>query len=191
MDHCLAVGVVHSPVDESKGDGRWKFSVHMLIIRCSAGIFQSRIGSGNLSAFTSAGTIAAKLITEERLMKVCITARGEGLTAEVDPTFGRAAYFVFIDTETRAVETVANVPGAHGAGVQAAQTVAEKGASAVITGSVGPNAYQGLAAAGIEMYTGATGTVKEALDAFNTGKLTRSGEATGVRHGGGGGRGIQ
>jgi len=123
-------------------------------------------------------------------MKVCVTAQGEGLAAEVDPTFGRAAYFVFVDTETGTLESVANVPGAHGAGVQAAQTVAEKGATVVITGSVGPNAYQGLAAAGIEMYTGATGTVKEALDAFSTGKLTRSGGATGARHGGGGGRGI-
>ena len=118
-------------------------------------------------------------------MKVCITARGEGLTAEVDPTFGRAAYFVFIDTDTRAVETVANVPGAHGAGVQAAQTVAEKGASVVITGSVGPNAYQGLAAAGIEMYTGARGTVEQALADFQAGRLARSGGATGERHGGG------
>ncbi|MCD6495370.1 NifB/NifX family molybdenum-iron cluster-binding protein [Candidatus Bipolaricaulota bacterium] len=127
-------------------------------------------------------------------MKVCITARGEGLTAEVDPTFGRAAYFTFIDTDTLGsdtpdVESVANVPGAHGAGVQAAQTVADKGATVVITGSVGPNAYQGLAAAGVEMYTGATGTVKQALDDFETGRLTRSGAATGARHGGG--RGIQ
>ncbi|HDL86526.1 MAG TPA: dinitrogenase iron-molybdenum cofactor biosynthesis protein [Candidatus Acetothermia bacterium] len=122
-------------------------------------------------------------------MKVCITARGEGFTAEVDPTFGRAAYFLFIDTDTRALEAVANVPGAHGAGVQAAQTVVEKGATVVITGSVGPNAYQGLAAAGIEMYTGATGTVEQALANFQTGKLTRSGGATGARHGGG--RGIQ
>ena len=118
-------------------------------------------------------------------MKVCITARGEGLTAEVDPTFGRAAYFVFVDTETGAIESIANAPGAHGAGVQASQTVADKGAKVVITGSVGPNAYQGLAAAGIEMYTGATGTVKEALDAFNSGELARSGGATGERHGGG------
>jgi len=126
-------------------------------------------------------------------MKVCITTRGEGLTAEVDPTFGRAAYFLFVDTDTLgsnapAVESVENVPGAHGAGVQAAQTVAEKGATVVITGSVGPNAYQGLAAAGIEIYTGATGTVEQALADFQAGKLTRSGEATGARHGGG--RGI-
>ena len=123
-------------------------------------------------------------------MKVCVTAKAEGLTAEVDPTFGRAAYFVFADTDTLnsgspAVESVANVPGAHGAGVQASQIVAEKAAKVVITGSVGPNAYQGLAAAGIEMYTGAAGTVRQALEDFQAGKLKLTGVATGRRHGGG------
>jgi len=133
-------------------------------------------------------TLGKRILKEGELMKVCITARGEGLAAEVDPTFGRAAYFAFVDTDTQEVESVANVPGAHGAGVQAAQTVADKGATVVITGSVGPNAYQGLDAAGIEMYTGATGTVEEALKSFQSGKLARSGGATGARHGGGRGR---
>ena len=123
-------------------------------------------------------------------MKVCITARGEGATAEVDPTFGRAAYFLFVDTDALesgvpALEAVANVPGAHGAGEQAARTVAEKGAAVVITGSVGPNAYQGLAAAGIKIYTGAKGTIKEALEDYRAGRLTDATGATGARHGGG------
>ena len=123
-------------------------------------------------------------------MTICITARGEGLNAEVDPTFGRAAYFLFIDPEavtpeTLITETVRNVPGAHGAGVQAAQTVAAKKASAVITGSVGPNAYQGLSAAGIKIYTGAKGTIKEALEDYRAGRLTDATGATGARHGGG------
>ncbi len=160
--------------------------MHMIIIRYSVLLAQLRMQGEWLSTLKFAVTMAARLIiTEERHMKVCITAKGEGLTAEVDPTFGRAAYFVFVNTDTQEVESVANAPGAHGAGVQAAQTVAEKGATVVITGSVGPNAYQGLAAAEIEIYTGATGTVEQALANFQTGKLARSGEATGVRHGGG------
>ncbi len=43
-------------------------------------------------------------------MTICITARGEGLDAEVDPHFGRAAYFLFIDPETLEVEVVRNLP---------------------------------------------------------------------------------
>jgi predicted Fe-Mo cluster-binding NifX family protein len=128
-------------------------------------------------------------------MIICITARGEELNSEVDPAFGRAAYFLFIDPEAFTpgaptpealiMETVENVPGAHGAGVQAAQTVAAKKASAVITGSVGPNAYQGLSAAGIKIYTGAKGTIKEALEDYRAGRLTDATGATGARHGGG------
>jgi predicted Fe-Mo cluster-binding NifX family protein len=118
-------------------------------------------------------------------MRICITAAGEDWTAATHPNFGRATYFLFIDPETEAIEAVKNTPGAHGAGVQAAQTVAEHGAGLVITGSVGPNAFQGLAAAGIEVYVGATGTVRQAYDAHHAGELQRAGAPTGQRHGGG------
>ena len=118
-------------------------------------------------------------------MTICITASGSTLEAPINPSFGRAPYFLFIDPETEAMEAVKNTPGAHGAGVQAAQTVAQKGAAVVITGNVGPNAYQGLSAAGIEIYVGAEGTAKQALDDYRAGRLSRTEAATGRRHGGG------
>ena len=118
-------------------------------------------------------------------MRICITSDGQGLEAPVNPSFGRAPYFLFVDSETEAAEAVKNTPGAHGAGVQAAQIVANKEASAVITGSIGPNAYQGLSAAGIDVYTGAKGKVMDALEAYRAGRLTRTEGPTGGRHGGG------
>ena len=118
-------------------------------------------------------------------MKVCVTAAGEDWEAATQPNFGRVAYFLFIDDETEAIVAVKNVPGAHGAGVQAAQTVSEHGATVVITGSVGPNAFQGLSAAGIEIYVGATGTVRQALDAYRAGELQQAGAPTGRSHQGG------
>ncbi len=118
-------------------------------------------------------------------MKLCVTAAGQDWQAATQPNFGRAAYFLFIDSEAEAIEPVANRPGAHGAGVQAAQTVADRGARAVITGSVGPNAFQALTAAGIDVYIGASGTVREAFDAYREGRLDRADAATGRRHGGG------
>ena len=118
-------------------------------------------------------------------MTICVTSSGQTLDAPVQPNFGRAPYFLFIDEATQAVDAVSNEPGAHGAGVQAAQTVAGRGARAVITGSVGPNAFQGLTAAGIEVHVGATGTVREALRAFQDGKLTRADVPTGRSHQGG------
>jgi predicted Fe-Mo cluster-binding NifX family protein len=113
---------------------------------------------------------------------VCITAYGTDWNALTHPNFGRAAYFLFIDPETQSIDAVENDPGAHGAGVQAAQTVAGRGANTVITGSVGPNAFQGLAAAGIDVYVGAVGTVKQAFDAYRAGTLKKADVPTGRGH---------
>lgn len=124
-------------------------------------------------------------------MRIAVTARGPGLDSEVDPRFGRAACFVVYDDATGAVEAVDNasaVGSAHGAGVKAAQLVADAGVSCVLTGDCGPRAYRALSAAGIAVWTGASGTVREALDAFREGRLeSASGGAArgGVPDGGG------
>jgi predicted Fe-Mo cluster-binding NifX family protein len=115
-------------------------------------------------------------------MRICITSDGQGLDALVNPSFGRAPYFLFVDSETEAAEAVKNDPGAHGAGVQAAELVAGKKASVVITGNIGPNAYQGLSLAGIEVYTGAKGSVKDALGDYRAGRLNRAEGPTGGGH---------
>jgi predicted Fe-Mo cluster-binding NifX family protein len=118
-------------------------------------------------------------------MTVCITAAGKDWNAATQPNFGRAAFFLFIDADAQTIDAVRNEPGAHGAGVQAAQTVAQRGASAVVTGSVGPNAFHGLSAAGIDVFVGAAGTVRQAFDAYQSGKLQRAGSPTGMPHQGG------
>ncbi len=118
-------------------------------------------------------------------MKVCVTAAGREWSAMTQPSFGRAAFFLFIEAESETISAVKNDPGAHGAGVQAAQTMSEQGAHVVVTGSVGPNAFQGLAAAGVDVYVGATGTVREAYDAYQAGQLTQAVAPTGRPHRGG------
>lgn len=97
------------------------------------------------------------------------------LDAQIDPRFGRCQYFIFVDSDTLQFTAKPNTStGAmHGAGIEAAQTVANEGAKAVITGSVGPNAFQVLSQAGIEVITGASGTVREAIQRFKTGQLGR------------------
>ena len=117
-------------------------------------------------------------------MKICITSTGEDLDASVDQTFGRARYFLFVDSGTRETKAVENSPGAHGAGVQAAQLLAEQGARVLVTGNVGPNAYQGLSAAGIEIYTGASGTSRKALADYEAGLLSKTDVPTRPGHGG-------
>ncbi len=106
-------------------------------------------------------------------MKICITSEGKTLDSKVDPRFGRCQNFIFFDTETGNFEALenANAQFQGGAGIQSAQLVNSKDAKAVLTGNVGPNAFQTLSAAGIRIYTGVSGTVKEAIDAFKVGKL--------------------
>jgi len=103
-------------------------------------------------------------------MKLCITSTGKEIEANIDTTFGRAPYFLIIDTETNATEVIENTAAAQGqgAGIAAAQLVSDKGVDGVLTGYVGPNAYNALHAAGISIFEGASSqdTVKEALAKF-------------------------
>ncbi len=127
-------------------------------------------------------------------MKVVITAAGPSLDAQVEPRFGRAPYFVFVDTDTmELIEAIENpfVGQMSGVGVQAAQFIADKGVEAVITGNVGPKAFEGLRLAGISVYTVVGGTVRQAAEKFKQGALQQVGAATSPAHSGGGwGRGM-
>lgn len=107
-------------------------------------------------------------------MKICITSQGKTLDSLVDSRFGRCKNFIIMDTESEKFEAIENANAAFqgGAGIQAAQFVVSKGAKAVLTGNVGPNAFQTLNAAGIEIFAGVSGTVSEAVKQFKTGKLT-------------------
>lgn len=110
-------------------------------------------------------------------MKICVTSQGENLESEVDPRFGRCGYFIIANSETMEFEAIenTNTQGMGGVGIQSAQIISEKGAQVVITGNVGPNAFQTLNAAGIDMITGVSGMVKDAIEKYKTGKLKPTG----------------
>jgi len=118
-------------------------------------------------------------------MKIAVTAIGPDWDAKVDPRFGRAQYFLFIDTETMKLESFLNSgkDSMHGAGIQSGQLMSDNGISAVITGQVGPNAFQTLSATGIKIYKAGETTVKEAVERFKKGELSESTEM-GPAHGG-------
>ncbi len=120
-------------------------------------------------------------------MKVIVTSTGPGLDDELDPRFGRCQYFLLVDTETMQVlESTSNegMMAAGGAGIQAGQFTANKGAEAVITGNVGPNAIQTLQAAGVGVYLAPPGTVRHAIEAFKQDALKGvNGATVGAHHG--------
>ena len=105
-------------------------------------------------------------------MKVAVASSGEDIEAPVDARLGRCANIVVVESDTMDLEVHSN-PGAlagTGAGVAAAQVVADAGVEAVIAGSFGPNSLRAFKAGGIKSYI-ASGTVREAVAALVEGKL--------------------
>jgi len=109
-------------------------------------------------------------------MKICVSAGASGLDAPMDPRFGRCPFFVVVDLDSMSETSItnANVMATSGAGIQAAQEVAREGATALITGNIGPNAMQTLSAAKIDVYQHlGTGSVRDVVEKFKQGELTK------------------
>jgi len=109
-------------------------------------------------------------------MRIAIASTGKALESKVDQHFGRAAYFIIIDTETMDFSTFRNdrVAAEVEAGVGAARAVAGAGVRGVLTGNCGPNAERILRAAGVRLYSGVAGTVLEAIELLKSGRLTEA-----------------
>ena len=126
-------------------------------------------------------------------MKIVVSAQGADINAMINPRFGRCEYFLIVDTETNQVEAWPNesIDASGGAGVQSASFVLSKGIQAVLTGSVGTKAMDVFAASGVQIITGQSGSVKQAVERFTAGSLEEEGGSpspgTGGGHGQGGG----
>lgn len=129
-------------------------------------------------------------------MKIAISAAGQELESAIDPRFGRCSFFLVVDSDTKEFEVFANesVAATGGAGVKAAQFVAGLDVEAVLTSNIGPNAFEVLNAAGMEIMTCSEGTVNAAIEDYKAGKLNNVQGSTVESHfgmGSGGGRGRQ
>ena len=116
-------------------------------------------------------------------MKLVIASQGFALTSLVAPRFGRAKYLLVLHTDTGhvcPVDNEVNLNATQGAGIQSGRKVVELGAEAVITGQVGPKAFATLQAGGVSVFTGATGTVADAIEQFKAGDLDIAQSATHV-----------
>lgn len=107
-------------------------------------------------------------------MKIAITSTGKNLSSDMDPSFGRAAYFIIVDPETmeyNVVENSQNLNLPQGAGIQAGKTVVDSKAEVLVTGNCGPKAFQVLQSAGIKIVIGAKGLVSDAIAQYKNGGL--------------------
>jgi len=118
-------------------------------------------------------------------MKIAITSTGKELSSNLDPRFGRAAYFILVDPETMEFEVVDNAGNlnlSQGAGIQAGKIMVDHKVDALITGHCGPKAFKVLQTAGVKIMTGALGTVADAVEQFKNGKLEASAAADAAGH---------
>ena len=126
-------------------------------------------------------------------MKIAVSSTGNTMDSQLDPRFGRCAYYLVVDSDDMRFEVYPNESAAMGggAGIQASQFLASKGVEVVITGNCGPNAVDTLLAAGIELFTGEQGTIRDVLKKYATGNLKPSNKPTVDSHFGmGAGTGI-
>jgi predicted Fe-Mo cluster-binding NifX family protein len=127
-------------------------------------------------------------------VKVVVTANGTDLDAPVGQVFGRCPAYVFVDPDTMRFGAMGNpeIDALRGVGFETAEWVIERGAQAVVTGNVGPNAFRVLQASSVPVYLYGGRTVREAIEAYRTGRLQPVEEANVPTHSGtSGGTGIE
>lgn len=117
---------------------------------------------------------------ERAMQKIAVSSEGPSLDDQVDPRFGRAGGFLLVDPdtmETHYIDNGASQSMGQGAGIQAAENVARAGAGVVLSGYIGPKAFQALTAAGIKVGQDCDDmTVREAIEKFKKGEIPIAGK---------------
>lgn len=109
-------------------------------------------------------------------MKVAVASQSGSDTPRVHSQFGRCDCFMIVDTESGDTQTIPNdsAKAATGAGTAGAILMCRQGVNAVIAGKVGPNAYEALTRAGIDVFCAPQGIpVSEALEKLRAGALQK------------------
>ena len=99
-------------------------------------------------------------------MRIAVSARGPALSSEIDPRLGRANYFVVVDTDTGELS-------AHGGGAHAAQDIITCGVEGLISGNITADAATALKAGNVQIYKQTWGTVRDGIERFKSGRLTK------------------
>ncbi|MEM3486003.1 MAG: NifB/NifX family molybdenum-iron cluster-binding protein [Nitrososphaerales archaeon] len=105
-------------------------------------------------------------------MKVCVPTIGNrGLDEYVSEHFGRAPTFTIVDLATNQVKVVPNTSEHMGGTGHPPQILANAGVDVMLCSGLGPRAIHMFEQFGIEVYVGVYGTVREAIQAWQAGKL--------------------
>ncbi len=120
-------------------------------------------------------------------MKILIpTTENNEAEARVAARFGRSKYFSIIDQQSKEIKFIENtaVDSASGAGVKAAQLVADQKVDLLLANNIGPKAFRGLAKTSLKIYSleGMTGALTEALNNYRAGNLKEITAPTNAGH---------
>jgi len=118
-------------------------------------------------------------------MKIVVSATGKNAESNLDKRFGRCDYFQIFDMETKEMKVLENegAKSSGGAGIAAASQVIEEGVDVIITGNLGPNAYELVEKAGIKAYSCDILPVLKAIEMFEKKQLTEISVAGNAHHG--------
>ena len=102
-------------------------------------------------------------------MKIAIPVDEQNMESGVCPSFGRAPYFLFYNTVTKQSYYLDNsaVASQGGAGIRAAQVIADHGARALLTPRCGENAEEVLRKSEVLIYKSKPGTAQQYIEADN------------------------
>lgn len=112
-------------------------------------------------------------------MKIGISSTGLAVSSPADPRFGRCSIFAIYDTDDnsyRFVENNAQQAGG-GAGIAAAQQMIDEDVEIILTGNMGPNAYNVIKGNGIKIFRISSVSVEKAVQLFKEAKLEEISEA--------------
>ena len=108
-------------------------------------------------------------------MKICIPTMGEnGLDNIVGEHFGRVPTYTIVDLDTDEVKVIPNTSEHMGGQGHPPEIMAKEGVNVMVCCGLGRRAIMMFEELGIEVYIGASGTVKDAIDAFEQGKLQKA-----------------
>lgn len=108
-------------------------------------------------------------------MKIAFPTMGsKGMEELIGEHFGRVSTYTIIDLENGDIKVIPNTSHHMGGRGYPPELLAREGVKIMICKGIGRRAINMFQEFGIEIYIGATGRVREALDAFKNGMLKKA-----------------
>ena len=131
------------------------------------------IAAEGMRALSLNRTIKQLKQKRRKQMKIAIPMNEQSLDSDVCPSFGRAPYFLFYNSVTEEAYYLDNeaVASQGGAGIRAAQVIADHGVKALIAPRCGENAADVLTKAEVFVYHSIPGTARQNIEAHLNNQL--------------------